>query len=181
MVTAIETKDADHITISDPVPRMMLKSWHFRVAPKMMEKLKVDWKEAANSSTEMATVPEAMLFDAIKNWQDDKRFSMLATPIVMCKFESMSQVDHGTPWEELTAIRQQVWGKLMDDLIRLNGVVVTMHDSGEKNDGKPKLAGLPVQFEGRVKPGECLLIRWTDEQASEGIVRSSYPSGIDCE
>jgi len=169
-VTVIETKDADHVVVSDPEPKLFMKSWHLRVAPQAVEKLKTNWKEGMSSSHEIAIMPEATFFDAVKDWQNDKDFSLLVTPMVMSKFESQSQVDHGKPWEDLSAIRQQVWGKLINDRIRLNGVVLTMLDSGEKLDGKPKLAGFPVQFENRVKPGECLLIRWTDEKGRYRIV-----------
>ncbi|HQR06258.1 MAG TPA: M56 family metallopeptidase [Gemmatales bacterium] len=164
MVTAIETKDADHIIVKDPQPRMMLKSWHFHANPQMVEKLKIAWKAGMNSANEMATLSEAAFFDTIRELQEDKHFTMLTSPMVISKFEDKSQVEHGKLWKDVGAIRQQVWGKLMNDRIRLNGEVLTMLDSDEKIDGKSKLTGFPVQFESQVKPGECLLIRWTDEK-----------------
>lgn len=170
MVTVIETKDADHIIVKDLQPRMMLKSWHFRVAPQMLEKQKIDWKAGVTSFHEIASVPEATLFDAVKDWQENKQFTLLASPIVMSKFETWSKVEHGKLWEDVTAIRQMVYGTMTKDCIHLNGDVVFFSDTGEKIDGKPSLVGTPVQFEGQVKPGECLLIRWTDEKGLCRIV-----------
>lgn len=169
-ITVIETKDADHVVVSDPEPKLFMKSWHIRVAPQAVEKLKIDWKEGVTSSHEMVIMPEGTLFDAVKDWQNDKSFSLLATPMVMNKFDSQSEVTHGKPWEDNNAICQKVWGKLMKDSIGLNGVVLTWFDRGEKLGGKSQLVGLPVQFDSRVKPGECLLIRWTDEQGLCRIV-----------
>ena len=164
MLTVIETKDADHVTISDPQPRMQTKSWYFNVDLDEIGKLKLHWKTGASSAGEIATVNESLLFDAIRKWQIEKHSSLLAIRLLMSRFKVQSQLETGNLWESPSAFNLNVTGNKVGSDITLQGWLITMMDKGEKVNGKPAYTGLPISFEGKVGPAECLLMRWTDEQ-----------------